>query len=407
MLIKNAKLVTEKNDYVIRDVLVEDGKISKISEKLEVTDREVLDLNGEKFLIPGIIDAHTHMRDPGLTHKEDLSTGSLACARGGITTFFDMPNTVPATITEKALEEKREIARNSSHVNFGFHFGGSLNDNSGEIKKINGVGSTKVFLNVSTGKMLIEDDSTLENIFKESNMISCHAEGEMVAKAINFNEKYGKGVYLAHMSSGEEVGIAIEARKTAKKPIYVEVTPHHLYLSTDDVVQTEETKMLLRMKPELKEKSDIEALWKAIEEGHVDTIGTDHAPHKLDEKLAKVTFGVPGVETSLSLMLTAVNEGKITLEKLQELMSKNPAKIFKIANKGEIKEGFDADLVVIDLEKEYEIKNEDMISKCGWTPFNGKKVKGAVEATIVNGNIIYNENKFNKEIKGREVKIND
>jgi len=417
MLIKNARLSTNENKYEIKDIYIKNERIFKIEDEItksevakdifkdlengiETTMKlDVLDLKGESYVIPGIIDPHVHMRDPGLTHKEDLLSGSRACAKGGITTFLDMPNTIPTTTDLEALENKKIIASKKSVVNYGFHFGGTATDNSDIIPK-EGVASTKVFMNISTGKMLVEKDEILKNMFLKSKIVSVHAEGEMVEKAISYNENYGNKLYLCHISSGDEIQIIKKYRKTNKKNFYVEVTPHHLYLTEDQVKGKNEK--LLRMKPELKKIADKEALWDAINDGIVDTIGTDHAPHLLEEKLEKITFGIPGVENSLLLMLDAVSKGKITLARLIELMSKNPSEIFGIKDRGEIKIGNYADLVIVDLEKEFILKNENTISKCGWTPFDGYSGKGAIETTIVNGKIVYDGTKI-IENRGSEV----
>ena len=414
MLIKNARINTISNEYEIKDLYIKDGKILLIEDKINNLDiikerfltnnkklnkLKILDLEGKKYLIPGIIDPHVHMRDPGLTHKEDLYTGSRACAKGGITTFIDMPNTLPTTTNIKALKEKKEIASTKSLVNYGFHFGGTSNDNSDIIPQ-KGIASTKVFMNISTGKMLVEKDEVLKNIFLKSKIVSVHAEGEMVEKAIIYNEKYGKILYLCHISDKDELDIIRKYKKINKNKFYVEVTPHHLYLSKEDVKDKNE--MLLRMKPELKTSNDIESLWEAINDETIDTIGTDHAPHLLSEKLKKVTFGIPGVENALPLMLDAVFKGKITLSKLIQLMSKNPRDIFGIRNRGEIKVGYYADLVIVDLDKKFLLKNESTLSKCGWTPFDKYTGNGSIETTIVNGIVVYNKNKIIKNI-GSEI----
>ena len=397
MLIKNCRLIDREG---LVDILIEEGKIVKIDTDIEYSEGVVLDVQG-KDVLPGMIDVHTHMREPGMTHKETIETGSMACAKGGVTTYVDMPNTNPATITVETLEEKRRLSQEKSIVNFGFNFGGSLDNNSAEIKKARNIVATKVFLNISTGKMLIENDEVLGDIFEASDRVMVHAEGDMVQKAIDFAKKYNKKLYLCHISQESELELVREAKKDYTE-IYVEVTPHHLFLNLDDQTQR------LRMKPELKPQSDVDAMWKAIEEGMIDTIGTDHAPHTLEEKDTKVTFGIPGIETAMPLMLDAVNKGRLSLAKLVEMYSTKPAEIFNIANKGKIAVGYDADIIVVDMDKSYTLKNEEVVSRCGWTPFDGREVKGRVETTIVNGNVIYNvnnDNKFNK-ITGREVEIN-
>lgn len=402
MLVKNCKLVVENNQEIIRDILIEDGVITKIDENIQAEGHEIVDAQSN-YVLPGIIDVHTHMRDPGLTHKEDFTSGSKACARGGVTTFIDMPNTIPVTVTEKALMDKKDMMVGRSYVDYGFHFGGSKKDNSEEIKKVlDKVASTKIFLNMSTGDMLIEDEKVVENIFRESKIISVHAEEGMVEKAIEFCKKYDKELYLCHLSKASEIELLKQAKAEGVK-VFGEVTPHHLFLNVDDVNATERSKMLLRMKPELKEKSDNEALWKALADGTLDSIGTDHAPHLIEEKLAKLTYGVPSVENSLEMMLNGVKENRITFERLIEVMCKNPAKIFKIKNKGDIAVGYDGDLVIVDINDNSPIKDDKVITKANWTPFENCNRGGRVLTTILRGEIVYNKGNFNG-IHGREVK---
>lgn len=393
MLLKNCKILY-KDDEVIRDILVEDGKISKIyncSEIEELDIDEIIDVDGN-WVLPGLIDVHTHMRDPGLCHKEDFETGSMACAKGGITTFIDMPNTIPNTTTKDILIRKEENSKDRSYVDYGFHFGGSKLDNSIEIKKVKDrVASTKIFLNMSTGDMLVEEEKVLENLFRESKIISVHAEEEMVEKAIDLARRFRKPLYLCHMSKASEVEMLRDAKKEGLK-IYGEVAPHHLFLDSSMVVDS-----LLRMKPELKEKEDTEALWRGIMDGTIDTIGTDHAPHTLEEKTAKITYGIPGVENSLEMMLKELGN-KIDMKILQKLMSENPAKIFGIENKGKIEVGYDADLIVVDTNRKEKIENDNVISKCGWTPYHGYTTGGKVLTTIVRGNVVYDGKNFMNKI---------
>lgn len=397
MLLKNCKILYEGLE-VIKDILVENGKIVKIFncsniEELEI--EEVIDIGGN-LLLPGVVDVHTHMRDPGLSYKEDFESGSMACAKGGVTTFLDMPNTIPNTITEEILDKKRENSKNRSYVDYGFHFGGSKNNNSLEIKKVDEkIASVKIFLNMSTGDMLVEDSDILENIFKNAKIISVHAEDEMVEKAIELSRKYKKRLYLCHLSKASEVELLRKAKKDGLE-IYGEASPHHLFFDESDANN------LLLMKPELKQKDDVEALWCGIADGTIDTIGTDHAPHTLEEKETKKIYGVPGVEHSLIMMLKELNN-RIDLKKIQEIMSENPAKIFKISGKGKIEVGYDADFVVVDLKSKDIIKNEEVVSKCGWTPYNGIVSGGKVLATFVRGDMVFDGKEFFKK-NGREVK---
>ena len=403
------------------EILINDEIIEKISENIDESrfknneNIRIIDVE-EKLIMPGVIDVHTHMREPGIIYKEDFKTGSRACAKAGITTFYDMPNTIPTTTTLENLLEKKKLASKKSIVNFGFHFGGSKNDNIEEIKEVlknSEANTVKIFMNVTTGEMLIEDDKILRKVFENSELVLVHAENEMIDKAIELNKNYGKGLYVCHIPSAEELKKVISAKKnkelnTKEHPIYAEVTPHHLFLNTEIRESTERNKMLLRMKPELREKSDNEFLWEAINQGEVDTIGTDHAPHLISEKLEKITFGMPGVETSLALMINAFNERKISLETIQKLMCENPAKIMKIEKRGKLQEGFFADIIVVDTQKDWIVGVDDTIeSKCGWTPYENWTLKGKNTMTIVNGKIIYENGKINDIPKGKEIKFSE
>ena len=405
------------------ELLILDDKIDKISEGFSEEEiknigknekLEIIDLKG-KTVMPGVIDVHTHMREPGITAKEDFATGSRACAKAGVTTFYDMPNTIPTTTTLEALKDKKKLASEKSIVNYGFHFGGSRNNNIDEIKKVleaKEANTVKIFMNVTTGEMLIEDEDILKNVFKNSKLVLVHAENEMIDKAVEYNKNYGNGLYVCHIPSKEELKKVLEAKKnselnTEKHPVYAEVTPHHLFLNEEIRESTDRNKMLLRMKPELRTKKDNEFLWEALNNGEVDTIGTDHAPHLISEKLEKITFGMPGVETSLALMLNAYNEGKVKLEMIQKLMSENPARIMKISKRGKLEEGYYADVIAVDLDKEWIVGVDDTIeSKCGWTPYENWKLKGKNVLTIVNGKVVYQNNKFNDNLEnGKEVEF--
>lgn len=393
-LIKNAKILVG-DKLVDKHILLENHKIREVIDE-PVTVDKIIDVKG-KIVIPGMIDCHVHFREPGLTQKEDFFTGSCAAAKGGVTTVFDMPNTKPPTTTVELLEQKRELAKKSV-VNYGFHFGATP-DNAEEIKKAKGIVSTKVFMDATTGDMLIQDDESLEKIFKNSKRISVHAEGDMVTKALDIFTRFcskKQQLYLCHVSTKAELKAI---RKFKKSNILVEVTPHHLFLTEED-----DKDSFTKMKPTLKTEKDQEALWKAIGTKLVTTIGSDHAPHTIEEKKSeKFPYGVPGVETTLPLLLNAVNQDRLTLQRVIELTSLNPAKIYGL-NKGVIAEGYDADLIVVDMKLKKEVKNEELLTKCKWSPFNGKILKGWPVMTIVGGELVYSGGKIN-DIKAKEVVI--
>ncbi len=390
-LLKNCKILEDGN-LVERHILLEDHKIAYISEEI-ITADEVIDIKGN-IVIPGLIDGHVHFREPGMAHKEDFLSGSIAASKGGVTTIIDMPNTIPPTITVQNLEEKRKLAEKSI-VNYGFHFG-STTTNLPEIKNAKNIASVKIFLNVSTGNLRIENSETIEAIMNEAKLCTIHGEEENLTKAIGIAQKLKKKFYACHICLESEIK---EIRKN-KKHVYCEVTPHHLFLTEKD---KEKLGKLADVKPSLKTDKDREALWKALQSGIVDTIATDHAPHKKEEKLESEKSGLPGVETMLPLLLDAVNKNRLTLQQVIDLTSKNPAKIFRIKNKGVLKEGYDADLTVIDMDLDKEVTSDKLLTKTKWSPFEGKVLKGWPITTIVNGNIVYDHGNI-YEIRSKEIK---
>ena len=397
-LIKNAQIVSGKETKK-QDLLIEEGIIKKIGEVSEAADITIDAKN--KHLLPGVIDPHVHFRDPGFPDKEDFHTGSRAAVAGGVTTVFDMPNTNPPTFTLDELEKKRRLAREKSLCNFAFFFGAG-SENLEDIKKCEKVAGIKIYMNVTTGNLLIRDDETLKNIAKVKNKIfALHAEGDTFQKAVDIFTPFGAPIYLCHISLKSEVEI-IRHLKKENYPVFAEAAPHHLFMTGKD---RETKKGFAMMKPDLATPEDQDAVWEAVQEGIIDTIGSDHAPHTIAEKTGEnLAFGVPGVETSLPLMLNEINKGRISLERVVQMMSRNPARIFNVQNKGEIKEGFDADLVLVDLNKSKKIENRNIVSKCKWSPYDTWEVQGAVEKTWVSGELVFSEGKvLESRFRGREI----
>ena len=378
---------------------IEAGKIKSIvqQEDFPKADRTI-DLQG-KYVLPGIIDAHVHFRDPGLTHKEDFFSGSKAAVVGGVTTILDMPNTNPPTFTADLLEEKKKLAREKCITNWGLYFGTNAK-NEKEIQSANNIAAVKVYMNTTTGNLLIENDDDLKKLFQLPQKFALHAEGETFQKALNFLLPTGNLAYLCHASLQYEVDL-VRQYKSEGKNVYMEVCPHHLFMTDKE---REIHGAYCCMKPPLATQADQDALWEGLRDGIIDTISTDHAPHTREEKDSdKIMYGVPGVQHSLPLMLNGVNQGKISLARMVACMSENPATIFGMQGKGSIEEGKDADLVIVDMNKESEIRNEDVVSRCGWTPYHGWKVKGWPVVTIVNGKVVCEDGEVDERVRGEEI----
>lgn len=392
-----------------------DGKIIKIGKNLPPADKEI-DING-KIIFPGFIDCHVHFRDFEQNYKEDWQTGSQAAAIGGITTVLDMPNNQPPMLTINDLINKHKLASTKSVVNYGFHFGSS-EENLEEIKALvyhqkmsalqerpsidsglpvalansllvskltSCVVSVKVYMNETTGKLKIDNHKVLQKIFNFCPLITAHAEANKVKEAVRLISKTPNKLYLCHISTKKEIEYL--KKNKIKGKIFVEVTPHHLFLTNND-----DKNSFTKMKPLLKSKTDQDALWQAVNKGLVDTISTDHAPHTIkDKKYDNPPFGVPGVETMMPLLFNAYHSGKISLEKIVKLCSSNPAKIFDLKNKGQIKVGFDADLTIVDLNLVKKIIATELRTKCGWSPFENWELKGWPVMTIVNGVIVFDK----------------
>ncbi len=339
-------------------------------------------MSKEILQIPGMIDTHVHLRDPGATEKEDLFTGTRAALAGGVTAVLDMPNNPKPTVDQEALREKISIAERKAVCDYGFYLGANQN-NFGEHRKIaNEVWGLKIYLDSTHGSLLVNDPLTLKRHFEfwpGEKPICVHAEDSSVTTVLGLVTIYEKRVHFCHISQASEI-ILIKDAKRKKLPVTCEVTPHHLFL-------TEEDEKALgpfgKMKPPLRTKKDQEALWQAINQGVVDTIASDHAPHTKEEKLGdKSPFGVPGLETTLPLLLTAVAQGKLSLERLVELTSTNPVRIFglnRIRN----------DWIEVDVKESYLIENSNLRTKCGWSPFEGKRVSARVRRVFLREQAIF------------------
>lgn len=333
--------------------------------------------------LPGLVDVHVHLREPGLENKEDFSTGTKAAIAGGYTTVLDMPNNPRPVIDLNTLLEKIEIAEGRIYTDLGFHFGGSKSAIEFFKDVKDQAWGLKVYMNQTTGDLLIENDQELDQIFSawpKTKVLMVHAEGETLIKAINLAKKHGNKLHVCHVSLGSEIDQIKKAKKEGLK-ITCEVSCHHLFLNSEDV---KELKGFGIMKPPLSSQKDVEYIWKNLD--IIDMIASDHAPHTLEEKKnsQKPPFGVPGLETNLPLMLNAVNQGRLSLERLIELMSTNPKKLFNLGDDPKT-------YIEVDLDQEWTINNEDLFTKAGWSPFNNMKVKGKLKKVFLHGRLVYHD----------------
>ncbi|MBI2338649.1 amidohydrolase family protein [Candidatus Daviesbacteria bacterium] len=331
--------------------------------------------------LPGLIDVHVHLRAPGATQKEDFQTGTKAAIAGGYTLVLDMPNNPEPTVSPEALQQKIDLAKARVYSDVGFHFGASKESIQYFESIKDKVFGLKLYMNHTTGELLIEDEKVLEEVFLNwiKKPILVHAEGETLQKAVILAKKFGNKLHVCHVSLKEEVELIKKAREDGLK-VSCEVTCHHLFLTEDDALRLGP---FGQMRPPLRSKHDQQALWQGITDGTIDMVASDHAPHTKEEKLGeKVPNGVPGLETTLPLLLTAVNDGRLTMDRLIELTSTNPRKVFKIPEQ-------ENTYIEVDLEESYEIKNENLQTKCGWSPFAGMKVTGKVKKVVLRGNIAY------------------
>ena len=428
LLIKQAQILLPDGNFLQGDTSIENGKISGIAPEISPRDNDkIVDATG-LVLLPGVIDPQVHFREPGLEHKEDLFTASLACARGGVTSFLEMPNTKPLTTTQAALDDKLQRAASKCLVNYGF-FMGATAENLPDLREANPACGIKIFMGSSHGALLVSTEAEIEPIFaKGDRLIAVHAEDQARIQerreqfkdvsdrsihsviqdeqaalnatklALKLSKKYQRRLHILHMSTGIEAELL---RQDKPSWVTAEVTPQHLLLNTEAY---EKIGSFAQMNPPLRSPENNKILWQALLDGVIDFIATDHAPHTLEEKAQpypKSPSGMPGVETSLALMLTQAKAGKCSIAQVSNWMSTAPAKAYGIPNKGAIAVGYDADLVLVDWENYKPVLREEIQSKCGWSPFEGWNLTGWAVVTIVNGQIAYQEGKFNTEVRGR------
>jgi len=425
VLIKNAKIVNEGKIFE-GDVLIENEYIVEIAQTIspKLANCKIIDAEGS-FLIPGAIDDQVHFREPGLTHKGDIASESKAAVAGGITSFIEQPNTVPNAVTQEILEEKYKIAAKNSYANYSFMMGGT-NDNLEEILKTNpkNVAGLKLFLGSSTGDMLVDSSAALEKIFSNTKLlIAVHSEDETTVKEnlekyklqfgddipvkfhpeirsveacykstvkiIALAKRTGARLHVFHISTAKELDLFTNKIPLEEKQITAEVCIHHLWFSDEDYATKGN---LIKWNPAVKSADDRKALWKALLDDRIDVIATDHAPHTLEEKnqvYTKAPSGGPLVQHAVVAMFEAYHQGQISVEKIVEKMCHNPAIIFKIEKRGFIKEGFYADLVIVNPGLPWNVKKENIVAKCGWSPFEGYTFKSKITHTFVNGELVY------------------
>jgi dihydroorotase len=437
-LIKNGKIVNEGNTFT-GDILIQNGFIAKIGKDIMPLEGvKVIDAAGN-YVVPGMIDDQVHFREPGLTHKADIASESKAAVAGGITSFIEQPNTVPNAVTQELLEQKYQIAARSSVANYSFMMGGT-NDNLEELLKTNprNVAGIKLFLGSSTGNMLVDNPEVLEKIFSNVKLlIAVHAEdedtirhnltvykekyGENIpvqyhplirseeacylssSKAIELAEKTGARLHVFHVSTARETALFRNDIPLKNKKITAEVCMHHLWFTDKDY---EAKGNLIKWNPAVKTEKDREGLWKALLDGRIDVIATDHAPHTLEEKSKPYTqapSGGPLVQHALTALFEACKKGKITVEQIVEKTAHNPAILFQVEKRGFIKEGYHADIVIVNPEEPWKVEKENILYKCGWSPFEGEEFSAKVTHTFVNGNLVYQDGKVNLDNLGQRL----
>jgi dihydroorotase len=445
LIIKNATVMTaeenSKGDIRIIEaqthVGVKDGKIYQLGNE-NTPALQIFDAKG-LHLLPGVIDSQVHFREPGMIHKEDLGTGTKSAALGGVCSIFEMPNTVPATTTVELHQDKLRRADKKAWVNHAFFIGGSPDnvDKLSELEKLPFCPGIKIFMGSSTGTLLVDDPATLENIFRQGfRRIILHSEDEARLKErkhlalegkdvrlhpvwrdvesalistrrlLDLSEKTNRPVHVLHVTSADEMALLKKKKKKKFGLVTVEVLPQHLTLFAPECYERLGT--LAQQNPPIREKSHQDALWKAIADGTVDVLGSDHAPHTLEEKrqtYPQSPSGMPGVQTLLPIMLNHVNEGKLSLTRLIELVCENPRHVFGCKSKGRIQVGLDADFTLVDLKKVRRIENKNMATRSEWTPFDGMQVKGWPIATIIAGNFVMQDDQVLGTPRGKPVEF--
>ena len=427
LVIKNGSCYIEGKLTKV-DLGLSGNKIKKIG-KIELNSSKVFDAT-DKVVLPGIIDTQVHFREPGSTDAEDLESGSRAAVLGGVTSLFEMPNTNPPTSNLVEFEKKLQLAKDRMHSNYAFYFGATPEniEQLSQLKNLKGCCGIKLFAGSSTGNLLVDKEADIEKVISNSDrIVSIHSEDEEILKVrkkfikkgdvhshpiwrdvesamsstrrvVKIAERYNKKIHVLHVTTKEEVDFLA----MHKKNVTFETTPQHLTLYAPDCY--DKLKTYAQMNPPLRTKEHHDRLWVAIKNNIVDVLGSDHAPHTKENKNKEYPnspSGMPGVQTIFPVMIDHVNKGKLSLEQLIKLMCENPCRIFGIKNKGYIKEEYDADLTIVDMNKEQVIKDEMIASKCGWTPFNNYKVKGFPVGTIVNGNLVMSEGKVISKAQGQ------
>jgi len=428
-LIKHAHCVLP-HETVVADVLIEEDKISRVGAPVGTDADEVIDARG-RYLLPGVVDDQVHFREPGLTHKEDLHHASRACAAGGVTSFLEMPNTVPNVVTQELLEQKLALAAKNSLVNYGFYIGATP-DNIDELKAAHRTPGIKIFIGSSTGDLLVDQQEALERIFAETTLpLTAHCEDEATVqanrekfagetdvsvhskirdhaaaricttRAIELAKRYGHRFHVLHVSTADEVPLVANHERI----ITAEACPHHLFFNVDDYARLGTR---IQMNPSIKTRKDNEALWQALLDGVIQVIATDHAPHTLEEKSVdypKSPSGLPAVENSLALLLNEVNRERCSLEQVVSWMCDAPARVWDLIGKGRIAEGYDADLVLVDMHQTKTIRDEEQHTKSKWSPWHGVELTGWPIRTWVMGRQVYAHGQFDEQSRGREIEF--